>query len=96
MRTKRKIFLLLISFTLVSITSLSSIYLHSLPTIYHPTLVHRQTRQKSKQQEKEKKKVTEIHYPTKAAWLKRLHQPLNVQVPHDVALKNVNMVVKLE
>jgi hypothetical protein len=35
------IFLLLISFTLSSITTLSSIYLLSLPTIYHPTLVHR-------------------------------------------------------
>ncbi len=38
---KGRIFLLFISFTSFSIASLSPVYLPSLPTIYHPTLVHR-------------------------------------------------------
>ncbi len=38
---KGRIFLPFISFTSFSIASLSPVYLPSLPTIYHPTLVHR-------------------------------------------------------
>ncbi len=41
---KGRIFLLFISFTSFSIASLSPVYPPSLPTTYHPTLVHRQTR----------------------------------------------------
>ncbi len=36
--------------SLTSITSLSSVYLLSLPTIYHPTLVHRHFFQKNTRQ----------------------------------------------
>ncbi len=58
-----------ISFTSFSIASLSPVYLPSLPTIYHPTLVHRHNDPEQKQcvrtyirrklQEKEDDKVTE-------------------------------------